>query len=59
MRWTGHVARVGKKMSTYMGLAEKPEIKRTIGIPRRIWEDNVKKAGVHVTQNGDGYELLD
>jgi hypothetical protein len=42
MRWTGHVAGVGKKMSAYRILVGKPEGMRQLGRPRRRWEDNIK-----------------
>jgi len=37
MRWAGHVARMGQGV-----LVGKPEGKRPLGRPRRIWEDNIK-----------------
>jgi hypothetical protein len=40
MRWAGHVARMGR--SAYRVLAVKPEGKRSLGRPRRRWEDNIK-----------------
>jgi hypothetical protein len=42
MRWTGHVARMGKKRGVYRILVGKPEGKRPHGRPRRRWEDNIK-----------------
>jgi len=42
MRWAGHVARMGERRGVYRGLVGKPERKRTIGRPRRRWEDNIK-----------------
>jgi hypothetical protein len=42
MRWTGHVARMGKKRNAYKILAGKPEGKRPLGRPRRRWEDNIR-----------------
>jgi hypothetical protein len=42
MKWTGHVARVGKTRNSYRILAGKPEGKRPLGRPRRGWVDNIK-----------------
>ena len=42
MRWTGHVARMGKRRGVYRVLVGKPEGKRTFGRPSRRWEDNIK-----------------
>ena len=39
MRWAGHVARMGERRGVYRFLVGKLEGKRTIGIPRRRWED--------------------
>jgi hypothetical protein len=42
MRWAGHVARMGKKRNAYRIFVEKPEGKRPLGRPRRMWVDNIK-----------------
>ena len=42
MRWTGHVARMGKSRGVYRFLVGKPEGKRPLGRPRRRWDDNIK-----------------
>jgi hypothetical protein len=42
MRWAGHVARMGEKRGVYRALVGKPEVKRTLGRPRRRWEDNIR-----------------
>ena len=42
MRWTGHVARTGERRRVYRVLVGKPEVKRSLGRPRRRWEDNIK-----------------
>jgi hypothetical protein len=42
MRWVGHVACSGKRRGLYRVLVGKPEGKRPLGRPRRIWEDNIK-----------------
>jgi hypothetical protein len=42
MRWAGHVARIGKGKGVYRVLVGRPEGKRSLGRPRRGWEDNIK-----------------
>jgi hypothetical protein len=42
MRWVGHVARMGEGRGVYRVLIGRPEGKRTLGRPRRRWEDNIK-----------------
>jgi hypothetical protein len=42
LRWTGHVARMGKRRGVYRFLVERPEGKRPVGRPRLKWEDNIK-----------------
>jgi hypothetical protein len=42
MRWTGHVARMGDMRGAYNILVGRPEGRRPLGRPRRIWEDNIK-----------------
>jgi len=42
MRWAGHVACMGERRGVYRVLVGKPEGKRTLGRPRRRWEDNIK-----------------
>jgi hypothetical protein len=42
MSWAGLVARMGKSRGVYKILVEKPEGKRSLGEPRRRWEDNIK-----------------
>jgi len=39
MRWTGHVARMGKMRNAYKIVIEKPEGKRTLRRARCRWED--------------------
>jgi hypothetical protein len=41
MRWTGHVARMGKR-NAHSLLVEKPKEKRPLGRPRSRWVDNIK-----------------
>jgi hypothetical protein len=42
MRWAGHVARIKEGRGVYSVLVGKPEGKRPVGRPRRMWEDNIK-----------------
>jgi hypothetical protein len=42
MRWAGHVARMGEERGVHRVLVGKPEGNRTLGRPRRSWEDNIK-----------------
>jgi hypothetical protein len=42
MRWAGHVARVGERRGSYRFLVEKLAVKRSLGKPRRRWENTIK-----------------
>jgi hypothetical protein len=42
MRWAGHVARMGEGRSVYRVLVGESEGKRSLGRPRRRWEDGIK-----------------
>ena len=42
MRWVGHVARMGEDRGVHRVLVGRPEGKRSLGRPRRRWEDNSK-----------------
>jgi len=42
MRWAGYVARMGERRGVYRFSVGKREGKRTLGRPRRRWEDNIK-----------------
>ena len=42
MRWAGHVARMEEGRGVYKVLVGKTEGKRSLGRPRRRWEDNIK-----------------
>jgi hypothetical protein len=44
MRWAGHVACMGEGRNVYRVLVGKPEGKRSLGRPRRRWEDGIKMA---------------
>ena len=58
MRWVGHVAGMGYRIGVYRVLVGKPEGKRTLGRPRRTWEDNIKMDLEEVGRGcGDWMEL--
>jgi len=42
MRWADHVARMGEERGVYRVFVGKPEGKRPLGRPRRMWVDNIK-----------------
>ncbi|KAJ4438444.1 hypothetical protein ANN_14389 [Periplaneta americana] len=42
LRWAGHVAHMGESRNAYRVLVGRPEGKRSLGRPRRRWEDNIK-----------------
>ena len=42
MRWVGHVARMGERRGVHRGLVGKPVGKRSLGRPRRRWDDIIK-----------------
>jgi len=42
MRWAGHMARMEEDRGVHRVLVGKPEGKRSLGGPRRRWEDNIK-----------------
>jgi hypothetical protein len=42
MSWVGHVARIGDLKGAYRILVGRPEAYRSLGRPRRRWEDNIK-----------------
>jgi len=42
MRWAGYVARMGDRRGACRDLVEKPDVKRPLRRPRRIWEDDIK-----------------
>ena len=43
MGWAGHIARMCDRKGVFKVLVGKPEGKRSLGRPRRRWEDNIKK----------------
>ncbi|KAJ4444291.1 hypothetical protein ANN_06083 [Periplaneta americana] len=42
LRWAGRVARMDESRNVYGVLVGRPEGKRSLGRPRRRWEDNIK-----------------
>jgi hypothetical protein len=40
--WAGHVAQMGEKRHAYRLLVGKPEGKRPLGRPNRMWVDNIR-----------------
>jgi hypothetical protein len=42
MRWVGHVTRMVEKRNVYRLLVGKPEARRPLGRPRRMWVDNIR-----------------
>jgi hypothetical protein len=48
MRWAGHVARMREKRNAYRLLVGKPEGRRPLGKPRRMWLDNIRMDLVEV-----------
>jgi hypothetical protein len=42
IRWAGHVTRMGEGRVVYRVFVGKPEGKRPLGRPRRMWKDNIK-----------------
>jgi hypothetical protein len=42
MTWAVHVVRMGDKTNVYRISVRKPEGRRPLGRPRRMWVDNIK-----------------
>ena len=42
LRWAGHVARMEEGKSAFKILTVKPTRRRSLGRPRRRWEDNIR-----------------
>ena len=58
LRWTGHVASMGKRRGTYRVLVGKPERRRAVRRLRRKWEDNIKILK-SIFREWDGWHGLD
>jgi hypothetical protein len=57
MKWAGHVARMGEKSNAYRILVGKPEGKKPLQRPRRMWVDNIK---IDLREIGwDGMDWID
>jgi len=52
MRWAERVARMGEDRGLYRVLVGKPEGRRPLGRPRRIWVDNIR---IDLQEVGCGY----
>ena len=59
MRWVGHVAHMGKGRGMYRVSVGKPEGKRTLGRPRRRWDENIKMDLQEVGCGGGDWIELD
>jgi len=42
LRWAGHISRMEEGRNAFKILTGKPTGKRTLGRPRRRWEDNIR-----------------
>jgi hypothetical protein len=68
MRWAGNIARMGEKRNAYRILVGKPEEKRSLGRPRRRWENNIRMDlremgwggmdGIDLAQDRDQWKAL-
>jgi hypothetical protein len=67
VRWAGHVALMGERRGVYRVLVGKTEGKRSLGRPRRRWEDNIKMdlqevgwgmGWIHLTRDRDRWRAL-
>jgi hypothetical protein len=68
MRWAGHVASMWEESGVHRVLVGKAEGKRSLGRPRRRWENNIKmnvqEVGggrgdwMELAQNRDGWRAL-
>jgi hypothetical protein len=52
MRWAGLVTRMGEKRNAYRLLVGKPEGKRPLGRPRRMWLDNSRMDLIEIGWDG-------
>ena len=57
MRWAGNLVRMGEGRGVHNVLVGKPEGKRSLGRPRRRWEDNIKMDLQEVGRGGEWMEL--
>ena len=57
LRWAGRVARMEEGRSVFKILTGKPTGKRSLGRPRRRWEDNIRMDLEEISVNA-GIELI-
>ena len=55
LRWAGHVARMEESRSTFKILTGKPTGKRSLGRPRRRWDDNIRMGLKEIGVNGSNW----
>ena len=55
LRWVGHVARMDEGRSAFKILTGKPTGKRSLGRPRRRWEDNIRMYLEEIGINADNW----
>ena len=55
LRWAGHVARMEEGRSAFKILTGKSTGKRTLGRPRRRWEDNIRMDLEEITINAGNW----
>jgi hypothetical protein len=48
---------MGERRGVYIVLVGKPEGKRLLGRPGHIWENNIKRVGVHATKSVGGTDI--
>jgi hypothetical protein len=58
MRWAGHVARMGEGRGVYRVSVGRPGGKRSLGRPRRRWEDNIRTDLSEMGIDGANWILL-
>jgi hypothetical protein len=58
MRWAGHVARMGEGTGVYRVLVWRHEYKRSLGRPRRRWENNINIDLIEIGIDGANWILL-
>jgi hypothetical protein len=54
MRWAGHVARTGDRRGAYRVLVGGHEVRRPLGSPRHIWNDEIN---MDLQEVGSGHVL--
>jgi hypothetical protein len=58
MRWAGHWLAWGRGRGVYRVLIGRPEVKRSLGRPRRRWEENIKLDLREIGIDGANWILL-